>query len=190
MIVNEPAYAEGPQGVLSPQTAPLEEGNIIAADRGFQPASKHEDEPLGSVRNQHPVFNPIPTEHRIRTGRQGLRQLRKQRKVVPDRGRQRVVSCVLQESQLVAQNRRPARPFDRGKHRLRKGDIRHHARLDLDVPEPLGPEHPLPRSDIDPCRDMAEQLAVGVVGLLCRRSLAADAEKPRRAVLEEPDSGL
>src|SRR2546422_7788709 len=39
------------------------------------------------VWKQHPVFNPIPTEYRIRTGREGLRQLRKHRKVVTDRWR-------------------------------------------------------------------------------------------------------
>src|SRR2546425_9093154 len=140
MIVNEAAYAEGAQGVLSPQTAPFEEGNRRTAARRFQPASKHEDVLLGGVRNQHPVFNPIPTEHRTRTAREGLRQLRKHRKVVTDRGRHRVVPSVVQVSQLVAQHRRSAGPFDRGKHRLREGEVRHHARLDLYVSEPLGPE--------------------------------------------------
>src|SRR2546426_10638233 len=60
-------------------------------------------------------------------------------------------------------------------------------RSDLDVADPLGPEHPLGRSYVEPCRDMAEQLAVGVVGLLGRRGLAADAEEPRRCVFEKPD---
>src|SRR2546425_10833416 len=84
VIVNKPAHAEGAQGVVPPQTAPFEEGNLIAADRGFQPASKDEGVLLAGVWKQHPVFNPIPTEYRIRTGREGLRQLRKHRKVVTD----------------------------------------------------------------------------------------------------------
>src|SRR3989449_5580073 len=102
------------------------------------------------VWKQHPVFNPIPTEYRIRTGREGLRQLRKHRKVVTDRWRHRVVSCVVQVSQLVAPHRPPARPFDRGEHRLREGEVLHDARLDVDVADPLRPEHPLGRSYVEP----------------------------------------
>src|SRR5439155_11882299 len=129
VIVNEPAYAEGAQGVLPTQTAPFEEGNRFAADRGFQSASKDEGVLLGGVRNQPPVFDPIPTEYRVRTGREGLRQLCKHRKVVTDRWRHRVVACVVQVSQPVAPHRPPARSFDRGKHRLREGEVLHHARL-------------------------------------------------------------
>src|SRR3989442_11084744 len=98
MIAKEGAYAEGAKGFLPPKPAPLKEGTRRTADRGFQPASKHEDVLLGGVRNQHPVFNPIPTEHRTRTAREGLRQLRKHRKVVTDRGRHRVVPSVVQVS--------------------------------------------------------------------------------------------